>query len=95
MDPVARIDRDNDSWKNRFIISNSNPMARRTINIPCQPANDATTPPMTGATTGATPFTAPIMAIILANCRPRYRSAATERDSTMPPEAPIPWAFFS
>lgn len=46
---------------------------------------------MTGAATGATPFTAPMIAIILASSLPLYRSAATERDSTIPPDAPSPW----
>ena len=45
---------------------------------------------MMGATTGATPLTAPISASIRARSRPPNRSVATDREMTMPPEPAMP-----
>ena len=58
--------------------------------MPCQPMESVKVPPMMGATTGATPLTAPISASIRARSRPPKRSVATDREMTMPPEPAMP-----
>ena len=62
----------------------------RMMNMPCQPMMSVKNPPATGAATGAIPLMAPIIAIAFASSRPENLSAATDREITMPPDAPMP-----
>ena len=65
-------------------------MHSRMMNMPCQPMMSVKNPPATGAATGAIPLMAPIIAIAFASSRPENLSAATDREITMPPDAPMP-----
>lgn len=58
--------------------------------MPCHPQTCATPPPATGAAIGARLFIALNIAMSFASFSPEYKSAAIERDRTMPPAPPIP-----
>lgn len=65
-------------------------MASRMQKMPRQPMTSVRAPPTIGAVTGATPLMAPMTASMRASSAPVKRSAATEREMTMPPAPAMP-----
>lgn len=60
-----------DSFMKHEAMSNRTPIASNAVKMPRQPTLSVIIPPATGATTGAIPLIAPIIAIIFASFSPQ------------------------
>lgn len=84
-----RLARESDSLKWIQAAVRQMPRTNKTAKMPCQPVIFNTTPPITGAVTGAIPLIAPITAKAFAKLAPLNLSVAIEREITMPPPRPL------